>query len=104
MSIRQGLTAAEEHKLKTLISQGKTWEAIVALCQTTDDHGKDQTPVFADVDLGTVKKHLYDPYVKKLEEAKKAGFRSIHDHEADAKKKKAEAAAAKKKKSEEDDD
>jgi hypothetical protein len=96
MSLRQGVTAAEEHKLKTLISKGISWEEIVARCQIQDDKGRDQVPLLADVDLASVRKNLFEPLVKKLEEAKKAGFKDIHAHDADIKKKRDAAAAAKK--------
>jgi hypothetical protein len=101
MSLRQGVTAPEEHKLKALISKGKTWDEIVARCQTTDEQGREQVPLLQDVDLKTIKATIYDPLVKKLEEAKKAGFKDIHGHETALKKKRDEAAAAKKAKEEE---
>jgi hypothetical protein len=78
MSIRLGLTAQEENKLKHLVSQGKTWEQIAAL--NSGEDGK--LPIFADVNLDHVKKSIYDPLVKKLEAAKKAGHRTIHEYEA----------------------
>jgi hypothetical protein len=82
MSIRQGLTAAEENKLKTLISQGKSWEYIVSLCSLADERGREQEPLFDGVNLDHIKKHIYDPLVKKLEEAKKQGHKSIHEFES----------------------
>jgi hypothetical protein len=94
MSLRHGVTAQEEHKLKTLVSQGKSWEQIVALCALEDERGREQKPLLLDADLGVVKKTIYDPLVKKLEEAKKAGHKDIHAHEAAIKKKKDEAKAA----------
>lgn len=82
MSLRQGVTATEEHKLKALISQGVSWDEIVARCRVEDERGNAQVPLLADVDLETVKKTLYDPLVEKLGEAKEAGFKDIHSYEA----------------------
>lgn len=83
MSLRHGVTAQEEHKIKHLISQGKTWEQIAALCESDEK----KTPLLADVNLEHVKKTIYDPLVKKFEAAKKAGHKTIHDFEkAEAKK------------------
>jgi hypothetical protein len=92
MSLRQGVTAPEEHKLKSLISRGKSWDEIVSLCQSADEKGNPQVPLLADVHLDAVKKSIYDPLVKKLEEAKKAGFKGIHEHEAKVKKERDAAA------------
>lgn len=91
MSLRHGVTAQEENTLKHLISKGKTWEEIVALC----DPSGDKTPLLADVNLDAVKKSIYDPMVKMLEAAKKAGHQTIHQHESAKKKAAAEAAAKK---------
>jgi hypothetical protein len=101
MSLRQGVTAQEEHKLKSLIAKGISWDEVVARCQIQDDKGRDQVPLLADTDLASVKKNLFDPLVKKHEEAKKAGFKDIHAHEAKQKKDRDAAAAAKKKESDE---
>lgn len=87
MSLRHGVTAQEEHKLKTLIAKGVSWEAIVTLCHVQDERGNPQVPLLADVDLPHVKKVIFDPLIKKLEDAKKAGFKDIHAYEADLKKK-----------------
>jgi hypothetical protein len=102
MSLRHGITAPEEHKLKTLIAKGASWDDIVARCQVEDDRGNPQTPLFADVNLEVVRKNVFEPLVKKHEEAKKAGFKDIHAHEAKLKKERDAAAAAKKAKESED--
>lgn len=96
MSLRHGLTAPEENKLKSLVSKGTSWDDIVARCQVEDERGNPQSPIFHDVNLDAVKKNIYEPLVKKFEEAKKAGFKDIHAHEADIKKKKDAILAAKK--------
>lgn len=83
MSLRHGVSSQEEHKLKSLIAKGKTWEEIVASGELLD------------VDLGHAKKHIYDPLVKKHEEAKKAGHKDIHAQEAHETKKRAAAKKAK---------
>lgn len=85
MGLRQGVTAAEENKIKHLVSQGKTWEEIVALCQPSDEKNF-RTPLLDGVDLKAVKKAIFDPFVKKLAEAKKAGHDTIHAFEAHQKK------------------
>lgn len=88
MGLRQGVTAAEENRLKHLISAGRDWDDIVGLIQGSIDATKKDSvnAAFLDgVDLATVKKNIYDPLVKKLAEAKKAGFETIHKHEADIK-------------------
>lgn len=103
MSLRQGVTAPEEHRLKSLISKGMTWEELVARCQLTDKNGAPQVPLLADVDLQAIKKTIYDPLVEKHEVAKKAGHKDIHSHEAAEKKKKDEVRAKKKKAQEADD-
>lgn len=81
MSLRQGVTATEEHKLKALISKGVTWDEIVALCAVEDERGNTQVPLLTDVDLSSIKKSIYDPLVARLDEAKEAGFDDIHSHE-----------------------
>lgn len=96
MSLRHGVTAQEEHKLKTLISQGKSWEHIVALSQPKNEQGQDQIPFLLDVDLTVVKKAIFEPLVKKLEEAKKAGHKDIHSHEKKLAADKAKAKAVEK--------
>jgi hypothetical protein len=95
MSLRHGLTAPEEHKLKTLVSKGTSWDEIVERCSLTDDRGNPQVPLFTDVELSVIKKFIYDPLVKKLEEAKKAGFKDLHAHEASERKKREAAKKAK---------
>lgn len=103
MSLRHGVTATEEHKLKSLISKGASWDDIVARCQIEDERGNPQVPLLQDVDFASVKKNIFDPLAKKLEEAKKAGHKGIHEHEAAEKKKKDAAAAAKKKAAEDNE-
>lgn len=88
--MRHGVTVGEEQKLKQLVSKGVTWEGIVARCQVTTDGGQPQVPLLADVDMGYVQKHFFEPLVEAHEDAKKAGFKSILNHD------KAKAAAKKK--------
>jgi hypothetical protein len=95
MSLRQGVTAAEETKLKTLASKGAKWADIVERCQTKDDRGNEQVPLLADVDLKAVKP-IYDQLLKKHEEAVAAKHPDILSHERAIASKKAAALAAKK--------
>lgn len=85
MGLRQGVTASEENRMKQLVSAGHSWEDIVSSIRAgVDDSKKAPTGVaFLDgADLKTVKTNFYDVFVKKLEAAKKAGFDTIHKHEA----------------------
>lgn len=85
MGLRQGVTAAEENRLKQLVSEGLSWNEIVALVAGSVEGTKKQSvsAAFLDgVDLKVVKANIYDPLVKKLADAKKAGHETIHGHEA----------------------
>lgn len=98
MSLRQGITAAEETKLKTLASKGAKWADIVERCQTKDDRGNEQVPLLADVDLrkdGPVHK-TYEQLLKKHEQAVAAKHPDILSHERAVASKKAADLAAKK--------
>lgn len=64
MSLRQGITASEEAKLKQAIKEGMSWPDIVSACKSVDARGQPQVPFLADVDLATVKKNLFDPLFK----------------------------------------
>lgn len=88
MSLRHGVTAQEENAIKRLISQGKTWEQIAALCDPSDEK---QKALIADANLDVVKKTIYEPLVKRFEAAKKAGHKTIHDLDKAEAAKKAEA-------------
>jgi hypothetical protein len=78
MSLRHGVTAQEEHKLKALIAKGKSWAEIV------------EAGHLEDVDVVHVKREVFDPLVKRHEVAVKAGHKSVIDHERAIAKKKAE--------------
>lgn len=75
MSTRQGLTAQEENKLKHFINQGKSWEDILKLHSEQDA----RQPLFDGVNMDAVKKTIFDPLVKRLEVAGKAGHKTIHE-------------------------
>jgi hypothetical protein len=88
MSQRHGVTAQEEHKLKVLVSQGKSWDQIVEMCQPNPD--KLTPALLQDVNLDHVKKSIFEPLARRYEEAKKSGHKSIIDHERHLAKKRAD--------------
>lgn len=101
MSLRQGITQQEEHRLKTLASQGMKWSEVVARCSPTDEKGQPQVPLLDGVNLEKVKKDIWEPLLAKHDEAVEAGFEDIHSHEralattkAETKRKEAAAEAA----------
>jgi hypothetical protein len=69
---RQGVTATEEKKLAKLIAEGKSWDHVVAHCQTTDTNGNPVHPLLDGVDLAHVKKFIWDPLKKAHDAAQKS--------------------------------
>lgn len=92
MGQRKGVTYSEQEAMKKLVSDGHDWKDIVGLIEGDVSRTK-KSPVgaaFLDgADLTHVKTNIYDPLVKMLAEAKKAGHETIHAHEAHLKAEKA---------------
>lgn len=78
MSLRQGVTAQEEMKIKQHIAKKGSWDSLVEKCRPTDE--KHPTPYLDGVDMKAVKA-IYDQLTQKHEDAQELGYDDILHHE-----------------------